>query len=195
MNNTTNMELNQKLSNSNLNAMILENNLAKIAYTLDKEYLSHLDDYGVLKFEKYCKARNIEYKDGETKNLMAIKITDFVINKDEKVIDCMKNVIGSFSNTSDSLGFLVHRKTDSVDIYFIFKKDGEIGRGYVKDKISLYNNSFMGNFPGSKTKIIESDGQINNDFSFLENSNHITLLTSIPSDKSDDYISQGIENY
>ena len=193
MNNTTNMDLNQKLSNSNLNAMILENNLAKIAYTLDKEYLSHLDDYGVLKFEKYCKARNIEYKDGETKNLMAIKITDFVINKDEKVIDCMKNVIGSFSNTSDSLGFLVHRKTDSVDIYFIFKKDGEIGRGYVKDKISLYNNSFMGNFPGSKTEIIESDGQINNDFSFLENSNHITLLTSIPSDKSDDYISQGIE--
>lgn len=193
MENEQKSPVNGKINNSELDAMVLENNLAKIAYTLDKDYLTHLDDYGVLKFDRYCTSRGIEYLKNETKNIMAIKVTNFIINKDEKVIDCMKNVIGSFSNTSDSLGFLVHRKVDSVDIYFIFKKDGEIARDYVNAKIELYDKSFTGNFPGSKTKVIKQDSELNKEFTFLDNAKHITLLTSIPSDKSEDYISQGIE--
>lgn len=185
--------INEFLNNSDLDAIVLENNLAKIAYTLDKDYLSHLDDYGVFKFKEYCASRDIEYKEGESKNFMAIKVTNFIINKDEKVIDCMKNVIGSFSNSSDCLAFLVHRKVDSVDIYFIFKKDGSVERDYVYDKLNLLGKSFIGNFPGSSVEEIIKDSDIPVEFSFLNDSKHITMLSSVPSDKSEDYISQGIE--
>ena len=190
---TTEQNINKHLNNSELDGIVLENNLAKIAYTLDKGYLSHLDDYGVYTFEAYCKAREIKYETNYTRNFMAIKVTNFIINKDEKVIDCMKNIIGSFSHTADSLGFLVHRKTNCVEVYFLFKKDGEILRDYVNDKTELLQKSFKGNFPGSSVDLIKQDSAINREFSFLDSARHITMLSSVPSDKSEEYISQGIE--
>lgn len=164
--NTTNEQtnFNEKLSTTELDATVLENNLSKIAYTLDKDYLTHLDDYSVCKFEKYCEIRGIKYIANETKNFMAIKISKFIINKEEKIIDCMKNIIGSFSNSSDSLGFLAHRKIDCVDLYFIFKKDGEIKRDIVKDKLELLKKSFEGNFEGSLIEEIVMDSEVNSTF-------------------------------
>lgn len=182
-----------KASNLDLDAAVLENNLGRIAYSLDKEYLSHLEDYGVYRFKDYCESLNIKYIQGETKNFMAVKVTDFIINKDEKVIDCMKNVIGSFSDTADSIAFVVHRKTDSVDIYFVFKKDGAVDRGYVNANTRLLDKAFKGNFAGSQTVPITMDSDINREFAFLEKASHITMLSSVPSEKSEDYISQSIE--
>lgn len=187
------LPINDLLNNSELDSVVLENNLAKIAYTLDKDYLAHLDDYGVFKFEQYCKTRGIEYKENQTKNFMAIKVTNFIINKDEKVIDCMKNIIGSFSNSNDSLAFLVHRKIDSVDLYFIFKKDGEVRGDIVENKLLLLEKSFKGNFPGSSTEKLIKNSLIEKEFLFLDEATNISMLSSIPSDKSEDYISQGIE--
>ena len=197
--------INEKLIDTGLDAAILENNLSRIAYTLDREYLSHLDGYGVFKFSEYCKVHNIAYKPtpadeaaivsnvGEFKNFMAIKVTGFIINKDEKVIDCMKNVIGAFSNTTDSLGFIIHRKMDSVDLYFVFKKDGEIKRDYVSGKLKLLKNSLLGNFPGSSSSEISREDIIHKEFLFMENATYISMLSAVPSDKSENYISQGIE--
>ena len=186
-----NQSLNERIINTELDEAILNNNLSRIAYTMDKGYLSHLEDYAVWKFDEYCKSRNIEYKDN--KNFMAVKVCRFIINKQEKVIDCMKNVIGAFSESSDTLGFVVHRKVDCVDLYFVFKKDGEIKRSYVSEKLALLKNSLIGNFTGSKTITIDMDDEINREFSYLDKATHITMLSAIPSDKSEDFISQGIE--
>lgn len=185
--------VNDKIQDTDLDPDVLENNLARIAYTLDKEYLSHLNDYGVLQFKDYCKNHEIEYKEGQTRNYAAIKVSRFIINKDEKVIDCMKNVIGSFANTSDSIAFLVHRKINEVDIYFIFKKNGNIDAAKTNANLQLLDKSFKGNFQGSKTLQIIKEEKVLNEFKFLENTKHISMLSSIPSDKSESYISQGIE--
>lgn len=186
-----NQNLNERIINTELDEAVLKNNLSRIAYTMDKGYLSHLEDYSVWKFNEYCKSRGIEYKDN--KNYMAVKVCRFIINKQEKVIDCMKNVIGAFSASSDSLGFVVHRKIDCVDLYFVFKKDGEIKRSYVYEKLTLLKNSLVGNFAGAKTIAIDMDSEINREFSYLDKATHITMLSAIPSDKSEDFISQGIE--
>lgn len=188
-----NSSVNDKITNEQLDAFILENNIAKIAYTLDKDYLSHLEKYETFKFNEYCESKRIDYKKGESKNLNLIKITDFIINKDEKVIDCMKNVIGSFSNTSNSLGFLIRRKKDCVDIFFVFKKDGEIDREEVKNKIELLEKGIKGNFPGTKLEKIDMDSDVNKQIEYLNDIKFISMLSSIPSDKSEDFISQGID--
>ena len=188
-----NSSVNDKITNEQLDAFILENNIAKIAYTLDKDYLSHLEEYETFEFNEYCKLKSIDYKEGQSKNLNLIKITDFIINKDEKVIDCMKNVIGSFSNTSNSLGFLIRRKKDCVDIFFVFKKDGKIAREEVKNKIELLEKGIKGNFPGTKLEKIEIDSDVNKQIEYLNDIKFISMLSSIPSDKSEDFISQGID--
>ncbi|MBQ9539146.1 MAG: DUF87 domain-containing protein [Treponema sp.] len=186
--------INEKLATTGLDAAVLENNLSRIAYTLDREYLSHLDEYGVLKFGEYCADRKIDYsKSAGFLNYAAIKVSGFVINKEEKVFDCMENVIGAFSNSMDSLGFIMHRKRDSVDLYFIFKKDGEVQPSYVGDKLRLLQNSFLGNFPGSTVDAINSIDDMQREFKFFGDAKFISMLSAVPSEKSEDYISQGIE--
>ena len=74
------------------------------------------------------------------------------------------------------------------DIYFIFKKDGEVKRDVVENKIKLLEKSFKGNFPGSLTEDFIKDSLVNAEFSFLNDSTHISVLSSVPSDKSEDYI-------
>lgn len=184
----------------------LASNLDKISYTLDKEYLSSLSDYVVLSFEDYCRHNDIAYsqaayekeKTGGAdkfpfKGYFAIKINQLVYNREEKAIDCMKNILAAFSNSSDSLGFLIHRKHSEIDIYFVFKSSEKNNIAQVKNGVSLLRDSFLGNFSGSKVTDVLNISANYEAFGYLRNSKSISVLTSIPSDKSEDFISQGIE--
>lgn len=187
--------VNEKLDKTELDYKLLENNIGKIYYTLDKAYLSHLNDYNVLNFDKYCTLNNCDYTKGEDPHpgFFLLKVNNFIINKDEKVIDCMKNLIGTFSNTVDSIGLLFHRKIDSVDVYFVFKKFGEAYSAKTTEGLELLAKSFNGNFPGSAVELIKNNKDSLEKVKFLKESTSISMLSSVPSDKSEDYISQGIE--
>lgn len=187
--------VNEKLAKTELDYKILENNIGKIYYTLDKAYLNHLDDYCVLNFDKYCELNKCDYKKGDDPHpgFFLLKVNNFIINKDEKVIDCMKNLIGTFSNTVDSIGLLFQRKIDSVDVYFVFKKFGESNSTNTNDGLTLLEKSFKGNFPGSAVELINNNKNALEEIKFLKESSSISMLSSVPSDKSEDYISQGIE--
>ena len=187
--------VNDKLDKTELDYKLLENNIGKIYYTLDKAYLSHLNDYNVLNFDKYCTLNNCDYTKGEDPHpgFFLLKVNNFIINKDEKVIDCMKNLIGTFSNTVDSIGLLFHRKIDSVDVYFVFKKFGEADSAKTTEGLELLAKSFNGNFPGSAVELIKNNKDSLEKVKFLKESTSISMLSSVPSDKSEDYISQGIE--
>ena len=157
--------VNRKLDKTELDYKLLENNIGKIYYTLDKAYLSHLNDYNVLNFDKYCTLNNCDYTKEEKDphpGFFLLKVNNFIINKDEKVIDCMKNLIGTFSNTVDSIGLLFHRKIDSVDVYFVFKKFGEADCAKTTEGLELLAKSFKGNFPGSAVELIN-----NNELKFI----------------------------
>ena len=69
----------------------LLNNLGKIAYTLDKAYLSRLStDFSVLCFdEKYNKNEAICYEN----NIRAIRVERWVFDKEEKPGECFKNAV------------------------------------------------------------------------------------------------------
>ena len=187
--------VNEKLAKTELDYKILENNIGKIYYTLDKAYLNHLDDYCVLNFDKYCELNKCDYKKGDDPHpgFFLLKVNNFIINKDEKVIDCMKNLIGTFSNNVDSIGLLFQRKIDSVDVYFVFKKFGESNSTNTNDGLTLLEKSFKGNFPGSAVELINNNKNALEEIKFLKESSSISMLSSVPSDKSEDYISQGIE--
>lgn len=188
-----------------LDTNVLDQNLGKIAYTLDKAYMQNLEsNYEALPFSS-----EVTY----AHNIRAINIKKFVFNKNEQVIDCMKNVIGAFSNTTNTLAVVVHRSVKDVSIYFVCKNEGSGKDSESRDSLSLLNSSFMGNFPGSeceeckykeKQSDKEDDTYLKDTFYFLQNPSvkneknnerikAIALLSAIPSDKSDKYISQGLE--
>ena len=182
-----------------INPKILEETIGKIAYTLDRDYLSHLStEYSVLNFEEYNKGEHCS----DEGNFAGIRIRQFIKNKDEQIIDCLKNVISAFSNSKDSLALILTRTKEEVILDFIYKVEGDQVGDLVNAKVQLLKDAFKGNFPGS---VIEDVPDYKKPFSNLLNCKtndseiiqnkwgSVAVLSSVPSDKSENYISQGIE--
>ena len=183
----------------------LLDNLGKISYMLDRAYLSHLkSDYGVLPFddnynkytpddfsedkgeEFYNKAKKVDY----ASNIRALHIKRCVFDKEEKVSDCFKNVLGLFANSEDSLALVLRRTPDKTEMFFTVKNIG-IGRNEEsKNNIELLANSVRGNFPGTEVEVVKDSTEFL--FKFDE-AKAISVLSNVPSEKSESFISQGIE--
>ena len=90
----------------------LLDNIGKVAYTLDKAYISRLsDDYGVWYFdEKYNKEKTIAYRS----NIRAVQVKRWVFDKDEKPGECFKNVLSAFADGDHTLGVVIKRLVDGT---------------------------------------------------------------------------------
>lgn len=186
---------------------ILLDNLGKIAYTLDKTYLSRLEeDYGVLSFDK-----NYNHTDDNNKlvtytsNIRILRIKRCVIDKEERVIDCFKNLIGVFCGSEDTLALVFKRTHEAVEMYFVVKNIGVGQNEKSVANIKLLEDSISGNFPGTDVEIVEvksvsnentsennrSDDDI--DVLGLSEAKAISVLSGIPSEKSEKFTCQGIE--
>jgi len=183
------------------NEQTILNNLGKVAYMLDKTYLSCLKkDYGVLPFDETYNS-TIEIKVTYASNIRALRVKRCVINKEERVIDCFKNILSLFCNSEDTLALIFKRTPDKVEIFFAVKN---IGSGRNSDSIrniELLEASIRGNFPGTDVEIIKSEitPEDNDDITptsktlNLIDAKAISVLSNIPSEKSEDFICQGIE--
>lgn len=179
---------------------ILFENLGKIAYTLDKTYLSRLeDDYGVLSFDQNY---NSEHQTTYIANIRALRIKRCIIDKEERVIDCFKNVIGLFSDSDDTLALVFKRSPLAAEMYFVVKNIGVGKNGVSRKNIDLLAASIRGNFPGTEVEIISPDrisdesGDDDTDTAHalgIKNAKAISVLSGIPSEKSEKFICQGIE--
>ncbi len=181
------MKANTKIPNE----QTLLDNLGKIAYTLDKAYLSRLDkDYGVLPFDEiYNKDEPITFP----ANIRALQIKRWVYDKDEKIADCFKNVMSVFAGSDSSLALVVHRTTAGSDMFFVTRNIGQARNEDSKNDIELLRASFHGNFPGTEISVLDArngETQPRLDFSRFTS---IAALSNIPSEKSEDYICQGID--
>ena len=130
------------------NEQELLNNLGKIAYTLDKTYISQLaSEYGVWYFdEKYNQEKTISYQS----NIRAVKVKKWVFNKEERPGECFKNVLSAFADGDHTLAVVVNRHIDCAEMYFVVKNDG-VGRNEQSaDNLDLLENVLKGNFPGSE---------------------------------------------
>ncbi|MDU6340444.1 MAG: ATP-binding protein [Clostridium sp.] len=172
------------------NEQELMDNLGKIAYTLDKAYISKLSsDYGVWYFnEKYNKDEAICY----INNIRALKVDRWIFDKDEKSGECFKNVLSLFADGDHSIALVVKRTVSSTEMYFVVKNEGQARNEDSKSNIGLLNSSLQGNFPGTHTTTIDDVEEIEELFKF-EDADSIAVLSNSPSEYSDDYITQGLD--
>lgn len=171
----------------------LLDNLGKISYTLDRTYLSRLEsDYGVLPFaENYNHDEQISY----VSNIRALRIKRCVLDKEEKVSDCFKNILALFANSEDTLALVLRRLPNCTEMYFVVKNIGKCRNEDSKNNIELLADSIRGNFPGTEVDVIEeknSGGDTRAVFSF-EKAKAVSVLSNVPSEKSEDFLCQGIE--
>lgn len=180
---------------------VLLDNIGKIAFSLDKAYISRLaSDYGVLYFdEKYNKEESILYDN----NIRAVKVNRWVFDRDEKPGECFKNVLSTFADGDHTIALVVKRTPVNTEMYFVVKNEGAGRNEDSRENVALLYNSIKGNFQGSNCTIISDPDEIERLFSFnnkgevagKENDavNSIALLVNTPSKYSEDYIGQGLD--
>ena len=189
----------------------LKQNLGKIAYTLDKEYFSRLEqDYYVLPYDEYYNVEEIETSNGEKEkveinsyasNIRALRIKRLVYDKEESFSDCLQNAFSVFSDSGNTLALVFNRFMDRTEIYALVRNDGQGKNEESKANIGLLQDSLCGNFAGSDLEAIEEKHGGNDtkriffdgDESFVDKIESIAAVCNIPSAKSEDYLSQNIE--
>jgi len=167
---------------------ILMENLGKIAYTIDKTYLSLLEtDYGIIPFNEYNKDERIRYES----NIRALEVKRWVYDKEESIADCFKNVLGLFVKTDNNLALVINRTSNNTKMYFVLRNEGPGRNEESMNNIKLLESSLRGNFNGTDIKLVHPQ-ETKKLFQF-EKEKSISILSNIPSEKSEDYICQGIE--
>jgi len=171
----------------------LADNLGKVAYSLDKAYMAQLcDDYHVIPFTNYIKA--VKENQGELKigsNVRALRVKRWVYDRDELIRDGFKNVLGLFSGGNHNVALIIRRTPEMVEMYFAVKNEKYPGAKPAQLSIDLLGNSLKGNFNGTTIEEVKTSSlERLVDF---DDANSVSLLCGIPSEKSENYISQGIE--
>ncbi len=175
----------------------LLNNLGKIAYTLDKAYITRLNsDFGVWYFdEKYNKEDCISYKS----NIRAVKVNRWVYNSEEKPGKCFKNVLSAFADGDHTLAMVVTRYVDKAEMYFVIKNEGQGRNEQSADNLDLLEGVLKGNFSGSMIEklIFDTEDKDGNEiipecFSFSDKES-VAVLSNTPSEYIEDYVTQGID--
>lgn len=165
----------------------LLDNLGKIAYTVDKAYLSKLNsDYGVLYFDEgYNKKEEISY----SSNIRALRVERWTLDKNHSPGECFKNVLNLFADGDHTVAMVVKRKPTQTEMYFVIKNEGSGRNEDSRDNIELLDYSLKGNFPGTKTQRVDNPEKV---FNFIEETS-ISVLVNNPSHKTKDYITQGLD--
>jgi DNA helicase HerA-like ATPase len=164
-------------------------NIGKIAYMLDKAHLFRLEkDYRIQKYESIT---------GYGTNIRALQVKRCVIDKEESVIDCFKNILGLFAGGNVSLALVInHTKKQGVEMYYTVKINGGAAGEDGLNAINLLDASIKGNLPGTETDIITEDENQDKSAECLfpfDSMSAVSVLANIPTEKSEDFISQGLE--
>ena len=168
----------------------LLDNLGKIAYTLDKAYISRLtSDYGVWYFdEKYNVEGTISYES----NIRAVKVRRWVFNNEENPGECFKNVLSSFADGDHTVAMVVSRHIECTEMFFVVKNDGAGRNEQSADNVDLLKNVLKGNFPGSEIESVSEIDKLKELFSF-NRAESVAVLANTPSEYSENHITQGLD--
>jgi hypothetical protein len=170
--------------------------LEKIDYLLSKDYLRGLENYyGIINFSEYNKIANAkndgpQIKISHESNVRALQIERWVFDKEEQRIDKFKNILNVFAGGESNIALLVRRDKEGAALYLILKNEtsGKISKSDASNNdAALLKSSILGNFNGACVK------KADNFTTVKEKINSISCLTNIPSEKSEKFISQGLE--
>ena len=198
---------------------VLLDNIGKIAYTLDRAYMSRLEeDYGVLYFdEKYNQRVNGNDSSNEgigknesgvcpisyASNVRAVRVKKWLFDKELEPGDCFKNVLSTFADGDHTIALVVKRTPNDTEMYFVVKNDGAGRNNESSDNLDLLDATIHGNFPGTETEVIKKEIELQKIFSnqetleidgkTVDKIQSVSLFANSPSQYSDKYVSQGID--
>ena len=138
-----------------LDEKVLIDNLDRISYTLDRTYLDELTNSSIVLFEdsnKDGKCLKVEYPS----NIRALQVTRWTFDKEQRISDCLKNVLSTFSDGDHTLGVAFHRLCDKTEMYFIIQNVGAAKNEDSERNIDLLEKAIKGNFPGSEIEKCEN---------------------------------------
>ncbi len=195
------MESDRKKDNKAPNEQVLLDNIGKIAYTLDRAYMSRLEkDYGVLYFdEKYNQDKDISY----SSNIRAVKVDKWLYDKEQEPGECFKNLLSTFADGDHTIALVVKRTPTKTEMYFVVKNEGKGRNDESRDNVELLDAAIHGNFPGTHTEIIRDEDKIralfsNEDMIEVDSNkvhkfNSVALFANTPSQYSEKYVTQGLD--
>lgn len=171
----------------------LLSNLDKIKNHIEKDYLSELKNgYNVLDFEDYNDTESGSIKISYESNIRGIRIDRWVYDREESISDRFKNILGLFAGGDSNIALVINRKPQGTEMSFVIKNETTNGVSRFEDSknnLNLLKRIVEGNFPGTKTnRLIEL-----NEETLIGNPRSIACVTSITSEKSEKFISQGLE--
>ena len=178
----------------------LESQLEKIHSRIFRNYLYNLtNNYETIKFDNYnrCYVKNNEGNDCVVERfplsiLRGVKITRWVYDKKEQIIDRFKNIYTAFSSRRDSLALVVKRNITGTEMFFVTHPDVLSGGNDANadNALELLKSAIIGNFPGT---IMKNYSLNSDEFFGLDEFESVSVLTNIASEKSEKHISQGLE--
>ena len=185
----------------------------QIKNVIFKTYLPYLDD---------DRLYNPKNKDFPPINYLfrvrIIKITKWVTEKGEDSLDKLKNVYSALSRPYCSFAMVADRTVSGTDLYFVMvNKRTDNDPAIVDSLFELFTSALKGNFPG--VEYVEIEDVIDDEMSFdeesvlginnseieydyavknlidkwTESNRSVSMVTNIPSEKSEGFKSQGIE--
>lgn len=179
----------------------LDEQVGKVAYYIDKQYLATLShNYNVQNYEKYnahpAGGVCCSYAD----NIRALKLKRFVHQKNEKIAVKFENILGALAGGEQTLGLVLRRTPLNTDVYFVVKNEtrGNVSmQNMLNRSWNLLDSALKGNFLGTETERVQWSRAEQGENSAIEQlfgrSTSIASVTNIISDKEKDFLSQGIE--
>lgn len=185
------MKDNKNLQLSEIEALL--SNLDKVKNHIEKGYLSKLKTgYDVLDYDVYNTTKSGSDKISYESNIRGLSVERWVYDREESISDRFKNILGVFEGGDSNVALVINRKTQGAEMNFVIKNETIHGFSRYEDSnnnLNLLNRVIKGNFPGTKTKRFKEL----NEKMLVGNPRSIACVTSITSEKSEEFISQGLE--
>lgn len=162
-----------------------------------KEYLPHISDsYQVKPFSVTEKRMSTPQE-----SVASFDITKLVLEKDDKMIEKLKNVYHLLAYSNNSIALIINRKYQSVRLTFAVGLDHDNSEE-VNNLARSLRDAIVGNFPGTEClNVVSYSAQnkgaflpLNEKANFSASSfNSVGIVSNIATDFSDEFATQGIE--
>lgn len=162
-----------------------------------KEYLPHISDsYSVIDFEN-----DRVSKGSPAESVASFDITKLVLEKNDKIIEKLKNVYHLLAYSNNSIALIINRKYQTVRLTVAVGLDHDNSEEVINLARSV-RDAMIGNFPGSEcSNVVNYSAQnkgaflpLNRQANFSASSfNSVGIVSNIATDFSDEFANQGIE--
>lgn len=135
-----------------------------------------------------------------SESVASFDITKLVLEKNDKVIEKLKNVYYLLANSNDSIALIINRKHNKCNISLAVGREEQNSES-IKNLADNVRDALLGNFPGtdcSRVSHYSEDSQaflpLNLSANFSDsNFNSVGIVSNIATDFSEDFATQGIE--